>query len=128
MRFLLDTHTLIRFFNGDKELSQKAKYTIENISDSICFVSIATILEMAIKIKFRKLEFKNFDKTSSTIAENNFEILPISFQSAFTISALPLHHRYPFDRILIAQAIEENLTIITKNKNFSLYKNIKLLW
>ena len=129
MRFLLDTHAFIWFTNGDKQLSEKAREVIEPIERSEVFFSVASLWEIAIKVNVGKLFLnKEYSTIISELQINNFELLPIKFEHTLIVSSLPLHHRDPFDRILIAQAQEENLTIITKDKNFSLYKNIKLLW
>lgn len=124
---LLDTHTLIWYINGDPELSQNARTAIEADS-TINFVSIASLWEMAIKISLGKLELKTpFNQISRQIEENGFEILPITFDGTLTVSTLPFHHRDPFDRIIIVQSFNNRLTVISKDKNFDLYK-AKVLW
>ncbi len=129
MKILLDTHTFIWFINGDKELSLKAKNTIESSETTHRFISMASLWEIAIKINAGKLTLNRpFSEIISEIELNFFELLQINFEHTLRVSSMTLHHRDPFDRILIAQAQEENLTVISKDKNFSLYKNIKLLW
>lgn len=129
MRYLLDTHTLIWFSNADKELSTRAKLTIENYHENLSYVSIATLWEIAIKVNIGKLKLKHpSEEYKLKLLENNIEVLPVTFESTLLVSSLPLFHRDPFDRILIAQAMEEKLTIISRDKNFQLYKNIHLLW
>ena len=129
MQYLLDTHTFIWFINGDDQLSTNAKRQILDFPNSTCFVSIASLWEIAIKINLRKLTFKKtLKEVYLEISTNRFELLPLTFKHTLHVSTLPLKHRDPFDRILIAQAMEENLTIISRDKNFQLYKNIHLLW
>ena len=129
MQYLLDSHTFIWFINGDAQLSSNAKRQILDFPNSTCFVSIASLWEIAIKINIGKLSFKKpFKNIEEEIVKNNFELLPLKFEHILHISNLPMKHRDPFDRILIAQALEENLTIISRDQNFKLYKNIKLLW
>lgn len=129
MRYLLDTHTIIWFSNADKELSKRAKSTIENYQENICYVSIASLWEIAIKVNIGKLKLKHpLDDYKLKLIENNIDILPLTFEHILLVSALPIIHRDPFDRIIITQAQEESLTIITHDKNFQLYKNIHLLW
>ena len=124
---LLDTHTLIWYINGDLELSQNAKTAIE-ANDTINFVSIASLWEIAIKISLGKLELKTpFKQIGRQIEENGFEVLPVTFEDTLTISTLPFHHRDPFDRIIIVQSFSNGLTLIPKDKNFDLYK-AKVLW
>jgi PIN domain nuclease of toxin-antitoxin system len=124
---LLDTHTLIWFINGDAELSQTARAAIEK-ENIINFVSIASFWEMAIKISLGKLELKTpFNQIARQIAENGFEILPITFEDTLTLSMLPFHHRDPFDRIIIAQRFNNGLNVISRDKNFVLYK-ANVIW
>ncbi len=124
---LLDTHTLIWYINGDTELSQTARTTIE-ADNTINFVSIASLWELAIKISLGKLELKTpFNQISRQIEENGFEVLPITLEDTMTLSSIPFHHRDPFDRIIIVQSFNNGLTLISKDKNFGLYK-AKLIW
>jgi PIN domain nuclease of toxin-antitoxin system len=127
MNLLLDTHTFIWFFNGDEQLSLKARKLIED-SRNKKFVSIASIWEVAIKIGLKKLFFDG--KTSELadlIEQNGFLILPILIAHTVTYESIELVHRDPFDRILVAQAIAENMTIITKDENIQKY-SIKTNW
>lgn len=124
---LLDTHTLIWFINGDPELSRTARAAIE-ADNTINFVSIASLWEMAIKISLGKLELKTpFNQVARQIAENGFEVLPITFEDTLTLSTLPFHHRDPFDRIIIVQSFNNGLTLVSRDKNFELYK-ADVLW
>lgn len=124
---LLDTHTLIWFINGDTELSQTARAAIE-AANIINFVSIASFWEMAIKISLGKLELKTpFNQIGRQIEENGFEILPITFEDTLTLSTLPFHHRDPFDRIILVQSFNNGLNLISKDKNFNLYK-ANVIW
>ena len=127
MDFLLDTHTVIWFFNGDKSLSLKAKQTIEDVKNNK-FVSIVSLWEVAIKIGLNKLYFDG--KTSEVadlIEQNGFEILPISVEQLIFYEELNFIHRDPFDRLIIAQALIENMTIITIDGNIQKYE-VKTLW
>jgi PIN domain nuclease of toxin-antitoxin system len=127
MDILLDTHAFIWFFNGDKQLSLKAKKLIED-SKNIKFVSIASIWEIAIKIGLKKLEFDgNTCDVAELIEQNGFQILPISIDHTVAYEELELIHRDPFDRILIAQASVDKMTIITKDENIQKYK-VKTVW
>lgn len=127
MKYLLDTHTLIWFLNGDRDLSAKARKAIES-TEAINFVSIASLWEIAIKISLGRLSLKtSFEKIKEQISNNNFEMLPISFQDILILSSLPFHHRDPFDRLLISQVINNKFTIISKDPYFDSYE-IKVLW
>jgi PIN domain nuclease of toxin-antitoxin system len=127
MNYLLDTHTLIWFLNGEDNLSDKSKEVIENPENSN-FISIASIWELAIKISLDKFKFeKGFKKFLELIDENGFEIIPISFEHAVRLSRLEFIHRDPFDRLIVVQAMTDNLTVITKDENMAKYE-IKTLW
>ncbi|MFQ6042809.1 MAG: type II toxin-antitoxin system VapC family toxin [Candidatus Poribacteria bacterium] len=127
MDLILDTHAFIWFVNGDKNLTTKAREVIENPSN-FSYISIASLWEMAIKISLGKLEIKYpFEQVLTQIYENGFEILPITFEDTLVISELPFHHRDPFDRLIVAQAMTEGMTIISKDKSFDDYK-VTRLW
>jgi PIN domain nuclease of toxin-antitoxin system len=124
---LLDTHTFLWFINGDIKLSTVAKKAIENLNTPR-FVSIASIWEISIKVKLNKLLLHQpFDDIEKQLDQNDIQILPIRFEDIQKLNALPFHHKDPFDRIIISQAITQNLTIITKDESFTNY-DVKLLW
>jgi len=124
---LLDTHTFIWFINGDKELSNKAKELIE-ANDSVNFISIASIWEIAIKISLGKLQLNTpFEEINRQIEANGFHWLPITFEHTLQLSKLPFHHRDPFDRMIIAQCLVNRLSVISKDSNFKNY-GINLIW
>jgi PIN domain nuclease of toxin-antitoxin system len=123
----LDTHTFVWFVNGDKALSSRAKKEILKPTNEK-FLSIASIWEMGIKVSLGKLKINYpFKKVLDQIEENGFEILPIFFEHTLLITQLEFHHRDPFDRLLIAQAISENMTIISKDQHILKYQ-AKVLW
>lgn len=127
MNFLLDTHSMIWFLKGDAKLSQQAKETIEN-QHYVKSVSIASIWEIAIKISLGKFKFdKGFKEFLQLINDNGFDIIPILFEHAIIVSNLEFIHRDPFDRLIVSQAIFENLTIITKDEHIQKYP-VKTLW
>lgn len=120
-QYLLDTHTLIWFLEGSPELSLTARQAIES-ENGFNYVSIASLWEMAVKISVGKLELKApFTQIANQLSANGFRILSITFQDTVIISSLPLHHRDPFDRIIIAQAITNGLTVITADQHFPAY-------
>ena len=127
MNYLLDTHTLIWFLNGDKLLSNKARKAIES-ETAVNFVSIASLWEISIKLSLERLEIKfPFETIAEQFEKNNFQLLPITFNDTLMLAGLPLFHRDPFDRMIICQSITNNFTLISKDKEFAAYK-IKLLW
>ncbi len=127
MKLLLDTHTFIWFINGDNRLSEKARNEITKSSNSK-FISIVSIWEMAVKISLGKLKINYpFKDIIRQIEQNGFEILGVIFEHTDLVSRLEFHHRDPFDRLLIAQAIWGKMTIISKDEMFRKY-GVKLTW
>ncbi len=127
MNYLLDAHTLIWFLNGDVELSEKAISCIENL-DNTKYVSIATLWEISIKLGLKKLEFDGgVIEITKLITANNFKILPILIEHIATLEKLDFIHRDPFDRMIIAQAIVDNMIILTRDENIHKYK-VKAQW
>lgn len=115
------------FLNGDTQLSIKAKKSIQD-SKQTKFISIASIWEIAIKLNLKKLTLKlSLEDLKQEVVKNGFEILPLDFDHIIGLQHLKEIHKDPFDRIIIAQAISENLCIITKDKNFDHYP-VKIIW
>lgn len=124
---LLDTHAFIWFIEGDVQLSDQARKAIEK-NDVVNFVSIGSLWEIAIKINLGKLELRMpYSNISTLIANNGFQILPITFEDTLTLTELPFHHRDPFDRVIISQSLTNNLLIISKDKTFNDY-SVNLIW
>lgn len=127
MNLLLDTHTFIWFINGDSSLPEQVRNEIKNINNR-CFLSIASLWEMAIKLSINKLQLKSdFNKVVEFLIDNDIEILPITFEHIQKLLKLKFHHRDPFDRLIIAQGAIEKLLILTKDENFKKYK-VKTMW
>ena len=127
MDLILDTHALIWFINGDQQLPGKSIQLIQNLENK-CFISIASIWEIAIKLSLGKLElYGGFDEISKIITRYEFELLPVTFNHIQTLLTLDYHHRDPFDRIIISQGISEKLVIVTKDVNFVRY-NAETIW
>jgi PIN domain nuclease of toxin-antitoxin system len=126
MKLLLDTHTLIWYLEQSNELPSSCKAAIENTSEA--FVSIATLWEIAVKMNIRKLTLKSeFRNLEVALKETYIDILPISFADTKHYLSLPLHHRDPFDRMLISQALERDLTVASKDEAFDAY-GVARLW
>ena len=127
MKVLLDTHTFIWLLEGSENLSKKALDTIQS-EHSVCFLSVASLWEMAIKVSISKLEIAvPFEEVNQMALANGIEILPITFEHTNIVAQLPFHHKDPFDRIIIAQGFVENMTIISADNNFELYTR-NILW
>lgn len=102
--FLLDTHTLLWFLSADEQLSSEARHNIAALQNK-CFISIASLWEIAIKIKIGKLHFQfDLQELGVHLDRNNIELLPITFEHILEPMDLEDQHRDPFDRIMIAQA------------------------
>ena len=121
MQLLLDTHILIWFINGDVQLTEDLRGNIKNLKNQ-CYVSIASIWEIAIKTRLGKLNLNiSFDILKAILITNQIQLLPISFEHTQQLLSLPLHHTDPFDRLIIAQAVYENMVIVSKDAKFRLY-------
>ncbi len=128
MRMLLDTHAFLWFIMGDSKLSSTARSAIENPSNEK-LISAGSIWEIAIKASLGKLTLAEPFPIliPRELARNGFSILPLGVAHAARISAMPFHHRDPFDRLPIAQAQEESLAIVSADTNLDLY-GIRRLW
>jgi len=125
--YLLDTHAAIWFFNGDRQLSETAKNIIRNHSNPV-YLSIASAWEVAIKLSIGKLDIDG--KTADFIQDveiNKITIIPIEIAHLNVFETLPLIHRDPFDRMLVATAICEQMTIITADENIARY-DVSHIW
>jgi PIN domain nuclease of toxin-antitoxin system len=125
--YLLDTHTAIWFFNGDAMLSAKAQHIVRNRSNAV-YLSIVSAWEVAIKLGIGKLDIAGRSADFIHDAESNeIIIIPIKTSHLTTLESLPLIHRDPFDRLLVATAISEQMTFITADKNIAQY-DVPLIW
>jgi len=121
MRLLLDTHVVLWALSEPDRLSDESKSLIQG-ADQL-FVSSASIWEMAIKESIGKLEI-DLDATMSELAGMGVSELPISWQHSKKVQELPHHHRDPFDRLLISQAICEPLILLTHDKILTKYTDL----
>lgn len=128
MNILLDTHAFLWFIAGSENLSDKARELIEDEANHV-FLSAASLWEMAIKVSLGKLTLTEPFETliPEQLAVNGIELLAISVPHATRVASLPFHHRDPFDRLLIAQALTEEIPIISGDEAFDAY-GITRLW
>lgn len=128
MKYLLDTHALIWFFSGNSKLSTKARLLMEN-EEITKLISLASVWEMGIKQSKGKLTLavplEQYIQDKLTLED--YEILPITLKQLAKITTLPFHHNDPFDRLLIAQAITEQLPLLSKDNAFEPYE-IEVIW
>jgi PIN domain nuclease of toxin-antitoxin system len=122
MNYLLDTHTFIWFVQDEPELSPRAKELIES-PDTECFLSLASIWEISIKVSTGKLNLQEplGEFLREQLVLNVIDVLPITFEHVTKVRELPFHHRDPFDRLIIAQSLLENLPVIGKDEWFDRY-------
>lgn len=127
MNLLVDTHALIWFITDNNKLPINTKKFIES-NDNDCYVSIATFWEIGIKNSIGRLDLNSdLQKIFRIIEESGFDILPITTNHILQNADLELYHQDPFDRIIIAQAMVEKMTIITKDTQFKNY-NTPIVW
>lgn len=127
MKLLLDTHVFLWFITGDSRLSSDARSLIEDMANDK-FVSIASLWEIAIKFSLGKLTLSDdFDVLfPNQLNINGFEQLAVETNHLYEIVKMPFHHRDPFDRLLVAQAISEKMSIISIDSAFDNYSVIRL--
>ena len=125
--YLLDTHAAIWFFNGDNALSKTANRIILDLSNPV-YLSIASAWELAIKINIGKLKFAGKSAGFLRLAQiNDITVIPIETDHLTIFEGLPSIHRDPFDRLLIATAIAEQMTLITDDENIERY-DVSRIW
>ena len=123
MNLLLDTHVLLWWLDDNPALDKNKRRAIMD-GNNLIFVSAVVIWEIHIKSALGKLIIPSDFR--QVIDQQDFEPLPITLDHAHTISRLPHHHRDPFDRMLVAQAIAEKFTLVTFDTNIRKY-NVSIL-
>ncbi|HYL16483.1 MAG TPA: type II toxin-antitoxin system VapC family toxin [Terriglobales bacterium] len=127
MDVLLDTHALVWWLSDPQQLSKRASAIIAS-SDNAVMVSAATAWELAIKVNLGKLDALSFViELGRHTVEEGFVELPINMQQATRAGLLPLHHRDPFDRLLVAQAQSLNIPILSADTVLDRY-DVKRVW
>ena len=128
MRLLLDTHAFLWFILDDPQLSSTARSLIEDPANEVA-VSPASYWEIAIKIKLGKYTlpspYRQFMETQ--IAANDFHILSIEPKHTALLATMPLHHKDPFDRLIVAQALTEGISLISIDSQLDTY-GVARLW
>jgi PIN domain nuclease of toxin-antitoxin system len=127
MRLLLDTQALIWHYEAHASLGAQAKNLINN-TDNQLFISVVNLWEIAIKVHLGKLTLqKDIHDIASLYQKAGALILPITQEHVYALQRLPWPHRDPFDRILIAQAVHEDLILISNDSQFIHYP-VTILW
>jgi len=120
MKIIIDTHVFLWAVYEPEKLSHKMKQELESLSN-IIYVSSITLVEIMIKSSIGKLDVDKNENWVEVAEISGFEWLDFNKDDAMTLNAMPLHHKDPFDRMLIAQAINNNYRMMSKDSNFCLY-------
>ena len=128
MGFVIDTHTFIWYVTNNPKLSLTARELI-NDGNNVVLLSVASVWEMAIKHSIGKLDFELpfITFVESQIRQNDMALLQIEIEHLALVANLPLYHRDPFDRLIISQAILEQIPIVGVDKVFDSY-SVRRLW
>ena len=128
MKILVDTHAVLWWLAGDRQLSRKALRILENPANAR-LVSIATLWEIAIKMRSGRLPTKDLSLRAIVDALNaqDFILLPIRTEHLLHLEQLPEVHRDPFDRILVAQALEQGSALLTADSTIGRYR-VETVW
>jgi len=118
MKYLIDTHILIWWAENNKKLKKQYKKIIAN-GDNIIFVSVASVWEIIIKTKLKKIKLKV--PVNKIIERYNFHILDIKIDHILELNKLEDYHKDPFDRLLVTQSKVEDLILLTDDKLINQY-------
>lgn len=128
MRILLDSHAFLWFILGDQRLSDRARVAIA-AADTDVLISPATLWEMAIKVRLGRYTlpgpFGPFMDTQLT--SNRIRLLPIEVRHTAILASMPFHHRDPFDRLIVAQALAESIGLVSVDAMLDAY-GVSRLW
>jgi PIN domain nuclease of toxin-antitoxin system len=131
-RYLLDSNAYLRSESAPEALRQEARQTIADTSNDL-FISVASIWELSIKAAKGKLPYfaqmiaRGPGGITASLAALKLELLPVQMLHALRSVSLPQHHKDPFDRVMIAQALAENLVLITTDRAFVRYTGLRVL-
>lgn len=121
MNYLIDTHTFIWFTEGNPLMGSKIRSMIESNDNQIYF-SIASLWEISIKTSLKKLSMSMaYDSVFDDLARLRIELVPIKFEHTAYVNKLPFHHKDPFDRMIVAQAVCESYDLLSCDDKFDKY-------
>lgn len=127
MSYLLDTHAYLWWLGDPRRLGEQVRHTLEDRSASV-FVSMASFWEIAIKSSLGKLSLsRGVEILEAELGEDGLLLLPIRAVHCGGVVGLPFHHRDPFDRLLVSQAMQEGLTLLSRDEVFDAY-GVSRLW
>ena len=124
MNLLLDTHVLLWWLDDPTTLLSEQALTAIRDPDNKITVSVVSAWEIAIKKALNKLEAP--EDLKEMIVDSGFELMPVDYEHAWQVKDMPLHHRDPFDRLLVSQATVKNLTLVTRDPKLKPY-NVPIL-
>jgi PIN domain nuclease of toxin-antitoxin system len=119
MKFLLDTHALLWWLADDSQLGRQARELVEDPGNDV-LVSMVSLWEIAVKTRIGKLQ-ADIKEITDAVRHEGFTFLHIGVPHLLALAELPMHHRDPFDHLLIAQAITEDATFISEDRNTTRY-------
>ena len=126
MRLILDTVTFIWAVSTPERLSRAAMAALRK-GTAVREISVVSLTEIAVKQTRGKLTFSKADAMAG-VADLRLRILPYGAEHSFRLFDLPTHHADPFDRQIIAQALAENIPVVTPDEAFNLYEGLKVIW
>jgi PIN domain nuclease of toxin-antitoxin system len=126
VRLLLDTATFIYAVEAPERLSKRANSALQS-AENILELSAISLTEMAIKAVLGKLKL-SADTIRHSIQDLDIRIMSYTVEHALRLFEVPLHHRDPFDRQIIAQALSEKVAVVTPDDKFRLYSGLKIIW
>jgi PIN domain nuclease of toxin-antitoxin system len=124
LNLLLDSHVVIWLQADSRKLSKVARAHIKRARN--VYVSSATLWELAMKVSLQRLTL-NLTEFDASIDASGLQVIAVTRQHALLVAGLPDHHRDPFDRLLVAQAVEERLTLLTHDEVLAQYQNTLLV-
>jgi PIN domain nuclease of toxin-antitoxin system len=125
LRLLLDTHALLWALSAPQQLPVNLRRAIQAAENDV-YASLASAWEIAIKAALGKLEF-DVRSLERTLAATGIQMLDVNLQHIVRVVELPRHHGDPFDRMLVAQALSESMTLVSRDRALKRY-GVKLLW
>ena len=126
MRIILDTVTFLWAVSSPERLSRAATSALKK-SNAVREISVVSLTEIAVKQVRGKLTFSKVEAMTG-VADLRLRVLPYASKHAFHLFDLPTHHPDPFDRQIIAQALVENVAVVTPDESFTLYDGLKVIW
>ena len=127
MKLLLDTHTVVWFINCNPRLPRHIREMLDDEFNSV-YVSVVSLWEISIKFRLGKLELNgSLANVVSLLRSRGFQFLKVDLDHVFRLDALAAHHRDPFDRMLIAQALAEDFALVSCDDVFDFYE-VRRLW